>query len=158
MQEEMRKEHEELNKNATIYDLLKIEHRDVKKLFKQIVDNERFQDDVYSQIKTALTIHMEGEEKVFYSKLENNPESRDIVLEAFEEHDVGKKIINDIDNSSIDDVKLAKVKVLNEAINQHIEEEESDLFKKAKKVLSNEQEREIARQFMDEKMAKMAKM
>jgi len=158
MQEEMRKEHEELNKNATIYDLLKIEHRDVKKLFKQIVDNERFQDDVYSQIKTALTIHMEGEEKVFYSKLENNPESRDIVLESFEEHDVGKKIINDIDNSSLDDVKLAKVKVLNEAINQHIEEEESDLFKKAKKVLSNEQEREIARQFMDEKMAKMAKM
>jgi hemerythrin-like domain-containing protein len=158
MQEEMRKEHEELNKNATIYDLLKIEHRDVKKLFKQIVDNERFQEDVYSQIKTALTIHMEGEEKVFYSKLENNPESRDIVLESFEEHDVGKKIINDIDNSSLDDVKLAKVKVLNEAINQHIEEEESDLFKKAKKVLSNEQEREIARQFMDEKMAKMAKM
>ena len=158
MQDEMRKEQEELSKNANIYDLLKIEHRDVKKLFKQIVDNERYQDDVYSTIKTALTLHMDAEEKVFYSKLENNPESRDIVLEAFEEHDVGKKIINDIDNSTADDVKLAKVKVLSEAIDQHIDEEEGDLFKKAKKVLSDDQEHDIARQFMDEKMARMPKM
>ena len=37
---EMKKEEEELRKNATIYDLLKFEHKDVKKLFKQILDSE----------------------------------------------------------------------------------------------------------------------
>ena len=54
MQEEMRKEQDKLRDNATIYDILKIEHKDVKRLFKQIIDEERFQENIYNQIKTAL--------------------------------------------------------------------------------------------------------
>jgi hemerythrin-like domain-containing protein len=158
MQEEMRKEQEKINDNATIYDILKIEHRDVKKLFKQIVDEERYQDNIYMQIKTALTLHMAGEEKLFYPRLENNPETRSLVLESYEEHDLGKKIIDDIDRSTDMDAKYARVKVLSEAIDMHIKEEEDDLFKKAKRVLSDDDEREIARQFMNEKVEKMPKM
>jgi hemerythrin-like domain-containing protein len=158
MQEEMRKEQEKINDNATIYDILKIEHRDVKKLFKQIVDEERYQDNIYMQIKTALTLHMAGEEKLFYPRLENNPETRSLVLESYEEHDLGKKIIDDIDRSTDIDAKYARVKVLSEAIDMHIKEEEDDLFKKAKRVLSDDDEREIARQFMNEKVEKMPKM
>jgi hemerythrin-like domain-containing protein len=158
MQEEMRKEQEKLRDNATIYDILKIEHRDVKKLFKQIVDEERFQENVYNQIKMALQLHMAGEEKLLYPRLENNAESRSITLESYEEHDLGKKIINDIDNSADMDAKFAKLKVLSEAIDMHIKEEEDELFKKAKRVLSSEDERSIAKDFMDEKMANMPKM
>jgi hemerythrin-like domain-containing protein len=158
MQEEMRKEQEKINDNATIYDILKIEHRDVKRLFKQIVDEERYQDNIYMQIKTALTLHMAGEEKLFYPRLENNPETRSLVLESYEEHDLGKKIIDDIDRSTDMDAKYARVKVLSEAIDMHIKEEEDDLFKKAKRVLSDDDEREIARQFMNEKVEKMPKM
>ncbi len=158
MQEEMSKTKEMMRGNPTIYDILKQEHNDVKKLFKQIVDEQRYQDSIYMKIKNALTLHMAGEEKLFYSRLENNAETRQLVLEAYEEHDVGKKVINDIDSSSSDDVKLAKVKVLSEAIKEHINEEEGDLFKKAKKVLSSEDEHEIARQFVNEKMQKMPNM
>jgi hemerythrin-like domain-containing protein len=154
----MQKELEKIKDNATIYDILKIEHRDVKKLFKQILDSERFQPDVYSNIKTALTLHITGEEKLFYPRLENNQETRSLALESYEEHDVGRKIIMDIDNASDMDTKYAKTKVLSEAIDMHIKEEEDDLFKKAKKVLSSEDEREIARQFMNEKMQNMPKM
>lgn len=158
MQEEMRKEQEKLRDNATIYDILKIEHKDVKRLFKQILDEERFQENVYNQIKLALQLHMAGEEKLLYPRLENNAESRSIALESYEEHDVGKKIISDIDNTSDDDAKYAKLKVLSEAIDMHVKEEEDELFKKAKRVLSDEDERTIARDFMDEKMAAMPKM
>lgn len=155
LQQEMKKEQEELRKNANIYDILKLEHKDVKKLFKEIVDNERYQENIYSQIKMALRLHMEGEEKLLYPKLENNEETRSMILESYEEHDVGKKVIEDIDSSSDEDVKLARVKVLSEVIDHHVEEEEGELFKKARKVLSSEEEHEIARQFMNEKMAKM---
>lgn len=154
----MRKEQEKLRDNATIYDILKIEHRDVKKLFKQIVDEERFQESVYNQIKMALQLHMAGEEKLLYPRLENNAESRTITLESYEEHDLGKKIINDIDNTTDMDAKFAKLKVLSEAIDMHVKEEEDELFKKAKRVLSDEDERTIAKEFMDEKMANMPKM
>ncbi len=158
MQEEMRKEQEKVRDNATIYDILKMEHRDVKKLFKQILDDERYQENIYMQIKTALSLHMAGEEKLFYPRLENNPETRSLVLESYEEHDLGKKVINDIDNSTDMDAKYARVKVLSEAIDMHVKEEEDDLFKKAKRVLSDDDEKEIARQFMNEKMEKMPKM
>ena len=141
--------------NVTIYDLLKQDHKDVKKLFKQIVDENLYQDNIYLQIKKALEVHMAGEEKLLYSRLENNSETRQRVLESYEEHDIGKKVINDIDSSAGDDAKLAKVKVLSEAIDQHIKQEEGDLFKKAKKVLSSDDEHEIAALFETEKMAKM---
>ena len=141
--------------NMTIYDLLKQDHKDVKKLFKQIVDENRYQDNIYMQIKKALEVHMAGEEKLLYPRLENNAETRQRVLESYEEHDIGKKVINDIDSSAADDAKLAKVKVLSEAIDQHIKQEEGDLFKKAKKVLSSDDEHEIAALFETEKMAKM---
>ncbi len=158
MQEEMRKEQEKLQDNATIYDILKIEHRDVKKLFKQIIDEERFQENVYNQIKMALQLHIAGEEKLLYPRLENNAESRTIALESYEEHDIGRKIINDIDNTSDADTKFARLKVLSEAIDMHVKEEEDELFKKAKRVLSDEDERTIAKDFVEEKMASMPKM
>ncbi len=158
MQEEIRKEQEKVRDNATIYDILKLEHKDVKKLFKQILDEERFQESVYSQIKMALELHMAGEEKLLYSRLENNAESRSIILESYEEHDIGKKIINDIENTSDIDAKYAKVKVLSEAIDMHVKEEEDELFKKAKRVLSDEDERMIAKEFIDEKTSAMQKM
>lgn len=142
---------------ANIYDLIKQDHKDVKKLFKQIVDSEKYDDNVYLQIKKALTVHMQGEEKLFYPRLENNEETHQLVLESYEEHDVGKQIMTDIDmsNKSEDDRMYAKVKVLSEAIDMHIKEEENDLFKKAKKVLSHDDEHEIGRLFEQEKMAAM---
>ena len=140
-----------MKRNTTIYDLLKQDHKDFKKLFKQIIGEERYQDNVYLQIKNALSTHMAAEEKVFYSRLENNEETREFTLEAYEEHDLVKKVINDIDSFVDFEVKLAKVKVLSGAINEHIKQEEDDLFKKAKKVLPDNEGRVIGRQFLNEK-------
>lgn len=113
---EQTQERRKSKEGPNIYDLLKKEHKDVKKLFKQIVDSERYDDTVYMQIKKALQVHMAGEEKLLYPRLENEEETRNITLEAYEEHDVGKQIMNDIDmsNKSEDDRMLAKVKVLSE--------------------------------------------
>jgi hemerythrin superfamily protein len=142
---------------SNIYDLLKQDHKDVKKLFKQIVDSERYDANTYAQIKKALQVHMAGEEKLFYPKLENNSETRTLVLESYEEHDLGKQIMNDIDMSdkNEEDRMFAKVKVLSEAIEMHVKEEEDDLFKKAKHVLSRDEEHEIGRLFELEKMNAM---
>lgn len=158
MQEEIRKEQDKLKDNTKIYDILKIEHRDVRKLFKQLLDEKQFQENIYSQIKMVLQLHMAGEEKFLYPRLENNSETRIITLESYEEHDLGKKVMHDIDNNSDRDVKFAKLKVLSETIDMHIKEEEDELFKKAKRVLSDDEERTIAREFMDEKMANIPKM
>jgi hemerythrin superfamily protein len=154
---------QEINENlnlagANIYDLLKQDHKDVKKLFNQVIESKRFDEDTYALIKKALIIHMNGEEKFFYPRLENNPETRQITLESYEEHDVGKQIINDIDMSdkSKGDWMFAKIKVLSEAIDMHVKEEEDELFKEAKKVISHDDEHRIGRLFQQAKMNAMS--
>ncbi len=151
-QTEMKKSSRE---GPNIYDLLKQDHKDVKKLFKQILDSDSFQENIYATASKALMIHLDAEEKVFYAKLVDNQESRTETLEGFEEHDVARKVMKDIDASTSNDVKYAKLKVLDELVSQHVDDEESDIYKKAKKVLSKEQEQEIAKQFMNEKMNMM---
>ncbi|HSV49227.1 MAG TPA: hypothetical protein VLH35_02840 [Candidatus Acidoferrales bacterium] len=56
------------------------------------------------------------------------------------------------------DAKFAKFKVLSEVIDMHVKVEEDDLFKKARRVLSDDEERSIARDFMNEKTANMPNM
>ena|GEM_PF-1668834 len=158
MQEEVKREQEKLMDNATIFDILKMEHKDIKKLCRQIADSGRYQDNVFNDIKTAFAIHMAGEERYLYSRLENNAETRFLVLGAYEEHDLCRKIISDIDKSSDMDIKYAKAKVLGETIDMHVKVEEDNLFKRARHVLSDEDEREIARQFMAEKMQSLSGM
>jgi hemerythrin superfamily protein len=144
-------------KQPTIYELLKEDHKNVKKLFKEILDEEQFKKNIFSQIKEELTVHMEGEEKLFYPKLENDDETHQMVLEAYEEHDAGKQVIKDLDKSANldEDRKLAKIKVLSDMIDHHIEEEENELFKGARKVLSKDDEMDIGRRFEEKKASSM---
>lgn len=138
----------------SIYELIKRDHKELKKLFKQVDDSEKYNAGLYLQVKKALLTHMLGEEKFFYSQLENRQETRQVTLEAYEEHDVGKQIINDIDMSdnTKEDWLFAKIKVLSQATELHIRDEEDELFKKAKKVLSHKEEHEIGRLFEQEKI------
>jgi hemerythrin superfamily protein len=158
IQDEIRREQEKLIDNASIFDILKMEHKDIKKLFRQIADSGRYQDNVYNDLKTAFAMHMAGEERYLYPRLENNAETRSLVLGAYEEHDLCRKIISDIDKSSDMDIKFAKAKVLGETIDMHVKMEEDNLFKRARRVLSNEDEREIAQQFMAGKMQNLSGM
>ncbi len=50
-----------------------------------------------------------------------------------------------------DEMWLPKVKVLSDMIDHHIKEEEGEVFKAAKKVLSKEKEEEILGQYLQEK-------
>jgi hemerythrin superfamily protein len=107
-----------ISEKKNIYDLLKQDHKDVKKLFKQIVNEHRYRENVYSQIKRVLQAHMQTEEKLFYPRLENNAETRLLILQSHEEHDVSKQIMKDIEMSGNDEEekKLARIKVLSVAV------------------------------------------
>lgn len=154
---------QEINDNInltgpTIYELIKQDHQEIKLLFNQALESKKFDKDSYALIKRSLIIHMKGEEKFFYPPLERNPETHQITLESYEEHDVSKQIINDIDMSdkSKGDWMFAKIKVLSEATDMHMKEEEEELFNDAKKVLSHADEHRIGRLFQQAKMNAMS--
>jgi len=140
---------------GSIYSTLKKEHKEVKEMFEQILDDKKPSMKIFNQITNALQPHMSGEEKYLYPAIkagEPKKENALIVNEAFEEHKWAKALAAEI--SKIDEnneMWIPKAKVLSDMIDHHIEEEEGEVFKAAKKVLSKDQEEEILRKFEQEK-------
>jgi hypothetical protein len=122
------------------FQLLKNDHQIVSGLFDQIESSSgQAKTQLFSRLKSELDVHALIEEKVFYPALENKKESREITLEAYEEHKVVKDLLAELAaGSSADEEWDAKLKVLRENVEHHVEEEEGELFDKANDVLSDE--------------------
>jgi len=136
------------SQGGVLFDLLKEDHDRVKDLFEQIEDSEddtESRDELFSQIRDDLEIHMEGEESFLYPALEEHDDTREMALEAYEEHHVAKTVLIEVGELDQEDERWkAKMKVLKELIEHHIEEEEGELFKMARKVLAKEEIQEIS--------------
>ena len=106
--------------------LLKEDHRKVEDLFEQF---EKARGDGRKQklaleICKELTIHSMIEEEIFYPACEGKVDE-DLLKESFVEHDAAKVMIAEIEaGEPSDDFYDAKVKVLMEEIQHHVEEEE----------------------------------
>jgi hemerythrin superfamily protein len=138
------------------FNLLKTDHRKVEELFSEL-ESARGQAKlrVFEQIKTELDLHAELEEKLFYPALEKPEQTHDLALEAYEEHAVVKNLLRQLSRGkTADDEWQAQVKVLQENVEHHVEEEENELFKKAKSVLSREEIDELGELMAAEKNRK----
>ena len=119
--------------------LLKEQHDEVKTMFKKF---EELGDRAYTskkkladQICAALTKHALIEEEIFYPAVRAEVEEGDEqVDEAVVEHDSAKELIAQIQEMSANEELFdAKVKVLGEQVEHHIKEEETEMFRDAKK-------------------------
>jgi len=129
---------------AELFDLLRRDHEEQRDLFKKIAKSSSKDVDtrqvLFAQLERELLNHMEAEERFFYTALEQLEESRPRVLESYEEHQVARTVLGTFTSLAVDDERWpAKLKVLSRLFRQHADDEEHDLFKLAKKLLSNEQ-------------------
>jgi hemerythrin superfamily protein len=120
-------------------ELLIDDHKKVKKLFKEFEKLAK-QDDTDAKVEIAmqiceeLTIHASIEEEIFYPAARRAINDDDMLNEAVVEHATAKDLIAQIQEMAGDDELYdAKVKVLSEYINHHVEEEEGEMFPKARK-------------------------
>jgi hemerythrin superfamily protein len=119
--------------------LLKQDHRTVEELFAQFekASGEGRKQKLAEQICLELSVHAAIEEEIFYPACEGKVEE-DLLKEAYVEHDGAKVLIAEIaaGNGQSDDFFDAKVKVLQEQIEHHVEEEEKrmeGMFSQARK-------------------------
>ena len=106
--------------------LLKADHRKVEELFEQFekAKGEGRKQKLALESCTELTIHTILEEEIFYPALEGKVDE-DLLKESFVEHDAAKVMIAEIEaGEPSDEFYDAKVKVLSEEIEHHVEEEE----------------------------------
>src|SRR5678816_869467 len=138
------------------FNLLKADHRKVEELFSQLESAQgQAKMRVFEQIKTELELHTHIEETIFYPALEKPKQTHDLTLEAYEEHDVVKKLLRELSRAKTPNEEWeAKAKVLQENVEHHVEEEENELFEKAEAALSEEQIEALGEQMEAEKERK----
>lgn len=122
------------------FSLLKADHRKVEQLFERLeAATGRAKLPIFEQIKMELELHTHIEEKIFYPALEKPKQTHELTLEAYEEHDVVKKLLKELSKSKTAGEEWeAQAKVLKENVEHHVEEEENELFPKADAALSEE--------------------
>src|SRR5438067_6480213 len=121
--------------------LLKNDHRKVEKIFSEIEKGNGNRAQLFKELATELTVHAEIEEKLFYPAAKDADPTKDLVLEAYEEHKQVKMVLGDLEKADKNTEHwMAGLKVLMEDVQHHVGEEENELFPKVKdKVLSKEE-------------------
>ena len=143
--------------------LLKTDHDKVKKLLNEgdatTERAEKTRTELFATIKQELTVHEEIEEKIFYPALRDHPKAKDIVLEAYEEHNVVDTLMSELSELDVEDETWgAKAKVMIENIEHHIEEEEGEMFQQARKVFDSQELEEVGKAMEARKTEAMAEV
>lgn len=95
--------------------------------------------ELLNALTTELNLHELVEEKILYPALKAHPEARDIVLEGYQEHHIADVLTQELHTLPAGDERWgAKFKVLKESLEHHIQEEEGDMFRKARGIFSRE--------------------
>ena len=124
-------------KNMDAVALLKADHRKVAGLFEKFeaAKGAASKRKLVEEICTELCVHTAIEEEIFYPACKGEVE-KDVLDEAYVEHDGAKALLAElIEGSPSDAFYDAKVHVLSEMIEHHVEEEEKrseGLFAQAK--------------------------
>ena len=89
--------------------------------------------------------------------LKKEKDTEDITREAYEEHKVVKTLLAELDKLNKDDEQwLPKFTVLKENIEHHVEEEEGEMFKEARKAVEKDELEQLGDQMNAEKTRMMA--
>jgi hemerythrin superfamily protein len=121
--------------------LLEQQHAKVKDLFEQIEEAAEADEKeaIFGEIADNLAAHATIEEQIFYPAVYKG-DARELLDEAVEEHLAIKRLLADLLDMDGDDHQFdAKIKVVMEQVEHHVEEEEGELFKKVRKQLDGEE-------------------
>ena len=119
--------------------LLKNDHDKVKGIMSELEPTteraEKTRTELFAKLKMELTVHEIIEEEIFYPTLKQHPKAKEIVLEGYEEHNVVDTLMGELEALPVtDETWGAKASVMIENIEHHIEEEEGEMFQKARQV------------------------
>src|SRR5437667_3481487 len=139
--------------------LLKKDHGTVRQLLKRLessTENGRGDSgELLRQVENELKIHKQIEEELFYPAYRDavqSEEDQKLYYEAFEEHHVVDLVMPEIKSSRKNsDEFAAKAKVLKDLVEHHAEEEETEMFPKARKAMGAAELRELGMRLKERK-------
>lgn len=116
---------------------LKHQHREVEALFKKAIETKEPTErlNAFKQIDRNLRLHSVIEEEIFYPEVKRRAEKSEQrleVAEAYEEHGLVKITIEGLEKLDPSTEQYqAKLVVLRDLVQHHVDEEEGEMFKLA---------------------------
>lgn len=132
-------------------DYLEKQHKEVMKLFKGVEKTEdaKGRKRLMREIVAHLKVHTTIEEEIFYPAVREigTQKAEDQMLEAVEEHHVVDLVLAELPQVDPEaDTFEAKMTVLKELIEHHVEEEQDEVFPMAEKKLGKQRMEELGEQ------------
>jgi hypothetical protein len=146
-----------------IYDVILEDHAKARRMLRELseIDEEECErrDALFADLKSELLIHQHIEEAVFYDSLKEIAETRPDALEAINEHHIVDTLLKELDDMTKDNDRwTAKLGVLREIVEHHMEEEEGEFFDHAKEVVDDDLAARMGEEFQRKKRAGLQAM
>lgn len=143
-------------------ELLTQDHKNMRALLDELAATTtrgvKKRKELLARIQTNLTVHNTIEEEIFYPAFKKAGDGKDdakMYFEALEEHRAaGDLVLPDLLKTDVDSEKFSgRAKVLKELFEHHADEEEKEMFKRAKALLGKKALEELGEQMTQRKLA-----
>jgi hemerythrin superfamily protein len=142
-----------------IFDLMMEDHKKVANLFRQLHGEKsasRHREQLFAHLKEELELHSYAEEQVWYPALQEMDVTYNMALDAIEDHQLIVELLDELSTSPKDDAAWDdKLETLEESVEDHVEEEESELFEAARQLFSADRARALGERFRAAKQEHM---
>ena len=124
-------------------ELLEKQHREVEELFEEFQDAgegaRKTTERLCRDLSDRLAVHAEIEERLFYPEA-RQPNTEQLLRESVDQHLSMKRLLGEIMEGGTDAEQfMARMKVLQERVERHFQEEEKELFPKVRRACSREE-------------------
>lgn len=149
-------------KNVGIFAKLHEDHVTAEELLEQLEateDGSEERDELFMRAKEEIMVHKVTEERVFYSRLLQHPETREIGKHCNQEHSEVDKLVEKLEQMDSGDAKwLQTARKLKATLLHHVAEEEGKVFDLAQRVFGDEVLEQLADIYEQEKLHVQARL
>lgn len=133
-----------------ILELIEQDHRKVESLLEEIkkTKDAKKKMKLFNDIYKEVNLHAKAEELVFYPAMREYDDTAEYIEEAEEEHEDAEALLEEMKEFNPKDAEFKeKLEELTEAIQHHVEEEESEIFKAVRKCIDEQQLNTLGEEF-----------
>ncbi|HLL75516.1 MAG TPA: hemerythrin domain-containing protein [Pyrinomonadaceae bacterium] len=144
------------------FELMMNDHQKVSEIFDRIESGDAsLRREMFPRLKQEMDVHAHVEETIFYPALKEHAETRDLATHAYSEHNEVKQMLDELQaglDGADDGAWGTKLKKLRQSVEHHVQEEEGNMFTRARAALGEEQLAQLGRRMTEAKQQQQAVM
>ncbi|MBO6784120.1 MAG: hemerythrin domain-containing protein [Alphaproteobacteria bacterium] len=140
---------------SNIFDTLTEDHDGHRRLLDRLAGTEGDSTErraLFLKLKVDVEAHAAAEEQTFYAELIAMPDGQDKARHSVAEHESMSDIIEELDETDMSSPGwLTRFKTLKDKLEHHMDEEENEVFAKARDLFSDERAASLSNAFRQRK-------